>query len=193
MKRTTLLALALASAAWGCAQQDSTVLGVSASPSLILAVGDTAVSIQGRVYVLPVQHGGFVETNPHTGATFRRDVLPITVMASPGAEPTGAQLSLGLLGAARLGSYRVHVPGSLSSDVPEFYATLIVPRASGGARHFLMNRGVLTITHLNPLQGSLELGASQVMDFGAEASVGTTVRSSPARLTVSGTLGAAVR
>ena len=111
MKSTAVLALAVATVTWGCAGQDSTVLGVSASPSLISTVGDTAVMIQGRVYVLPTQHGGFVETNPHSGATVKRDVVPIAVMASPSADPTGAQLSIGLLGVARQGSYRVHVSG----------------------------------------------------------------------------------
>lgn len=192
MRTIAAIRLALSALSMGCALQDSSVLGVAASPSLVTTVGDTAVSIQGHTYVLPTQEGGFTETNPHSGARVTRAVVPIVVMASPGADPSGPQLSIGILGSLRKGTYRVRVPGSSASDIPEFHATLIVPRGGGGSRQYPIDRGVLTIARLDPLQGVLNLSASQLLDFPAQVVVGTTARSTPTVLTITGTIGTAI-
>jgi hypothetical protein len=95
---------------------------------------------------------------------------------------------IGLLGVAKVGTYRARVLGSAFGTTLEFYGSYRIHNADGTSTVYDASTGTVTITAIAPaIRGTFSFHSARSSTWPAVVPVGTVLTSVPASLDVSGT------
>lgn len=167
-----------------CGSDGATAPAGDVTPSYSIALaGDLTGTRSGISFSKYLVNGWREETNGGA-TTYSSDV---TLMAFASLDPTQPQTNIGLLGTAKLGTYRVRVIGSPFGTTPEFYGAYRIFNADGTSTVYDATTGTVTITAVSPaIRGTFSFHSARSSTWPAVVTVGITVTSVPASLDVSG-------
>jgi hypothetical protein len=177
-----LVAAVLVAAACGGDSTTAPVLDLAPSYSVAVS-GDITVTRSGVSLTQHLANGWSEETNG--GAT--RYSSDVTLMSFAALDFTQPQTNIGLLGTAKVGTYRVRVTGGPFGGVPEFYGSYRTSNADGTSTVYDATSGTVTITSVSPvIRGTFAFHSARSGTWPAVVTVGTTITLVPASLDVSG-------
>jgi len=177
-----LVAATLVAAA--CGGDSSTAPAADIAPNYSVAVsGDITATRSGVSLTQHLVNGWSEETNG--GATkYSSDV---TLMSFAALDFTQPQTNIGILGAPKVGTYRVRVVGAPFGAVPEFYGSYRISNADGTSKVYDATSGTVTVTSVSPvIRGTFAFHSARAGTWPAVVTVGTTITLEPASLDVSG-------
>src|SRR5687768_4897080 len=140
-----------------CSGADKASAAPETEPSFTLsASGDVTRTATGFTLTAYLRDG-FTEITGAPGGERQRQSSDVTLIALALDGPAGPQVSIGLLGRAAVGTYRVRAGGTPIGERPEFYADYAVPNADGTRRSYSASTGTVTITSTSPtIRGTFE-------------------------------------
>ena len=167
-----------------CGSDAATAPTGDVTPAYTVALaGDLSGTRSGISITQYIANGWGEQTNG--GAKYSSDV---TLMAFASLDPTQPQTNIGLLGVAKVGTYRARVLGSVFGATPEFYGSYRLHNADGTSTVYDATSGTVTITSVSPaIRGTFSFHSARSSIWPAVVPVGTVLTSVPASLDVSGT------
>lgn len=167
-----------------CGSDAATAPTGDLTPSYSFTLGGDLTGTRTGVSISQYFMNGWSEEANGSGTKYSSDV---TLIAFASLDPTLPQTNIGLLGTAKLGTYRVRVLGSPFGTTPEFYGAYRIHNADGTSTVYDATTGTVTITAVSPsIRGTFSFHSARSSTWPAVVTVGLTVTSVPASLDVSG-------
>lgn len=168
-----------------CGSDATTAPTGDVTPSYTVALAGELTGTRSGISFTQYIVNGWGEQSNGGATKYSSDV---TLMAFASLDPTQPQTNIGLLGVAKVGTYRVRVTGSAFGTTPEFYGSYRIHNADGTSTVYDATTGTVTISAVSPaIRGTFSFHSARSSTWPAIVPVGTVLTSVPASLDVSGT------
>ena len=168
-----------------CGSDAATAPTGDGTPAYTVSLAGELTGTRSGISITQYIVNGWREETNGGATTYSSDV---TLMAFASLDPTQPQTNLGLLGVAKVGTYRVRVAGSVFGTTPEFYGSYRIANADGTSTVYYATTGTVTISTVSPaIRGTFSFHSAWSSKWPAVVPVGTVLTSVPASLDVSGT------
>jgi hypothetical protein len=173
-----------------CGSDATTAPPGDVTPSYSIVLAGDLTGTRSGISISQYFINGWSEEANGSGTKYSSDV---TLIAFASLDPTQPQTNIGLLGTAKLGTYRVRVLGSPFGTTPEFYGAYRIHNADGTSTVYDATTGTVTITAVSPsIRGTFAFHSARSSTWPAVLTGSITVASVPASLDVSGSFVAKV-